>query len=199
MARPLLALVVEDDDLIRDALVRELNAWGAQTLEATTESRAIELLDRLPDLIILDIRLADGGSGVEVARRAAARFPRPIVLAITAAASAAEAFRLGSLGVAGLLEKPLELTTFTATVEAYLAACPELPPELALQVGRVDYASVLEQARRALLSQALARTGGNKMAAARLLNVSRQAVQQMMKDFEFPSGSSTTRRSGEGG
>jgi len=184
--RPVLSvLVVEDDELIRMALVRELRSWGAQTTETDQEAEAITLLGLRPDMVVLDVNLKNGGSGVTVARAAARATPMPIVLAISGAVTPTQAFDLAQAGVVGLIQKPLDLETFTATVEAYLDRHYPVEQGIALQVGRADYSSVLANVRKTMLAQALGKAGGNKMAAARLLNITRQAVQQMMHDFEL--------------
>jgi CheY-like chemotaxis protein len=62
-------LIVEDDDLLRDAFRLLLEDAGYQVLEAGTASRAIEIaLDRFPALIVLDLGLPDG-PGLDVVRR----------------------------------------------------------------------------------------------------------------------------------
>lgn len=181
----LLVLIVEDDVLIRTALARELRRWGAETSEASSEVTAIELLDGNPDLVILDVKLEAGGSGVTVAQAAAERSPRPVVLAISAEATPMQAFQLAQSGVVGFIPKPIDIPTFSATVEAFLEKQFPIGRSVALEVGRTAYSTVLENVRRTMLTQALGRTNGNKGAAARLLQVTRQAVQQMIKDFEL--------------
>lgn len=64
--------VVEDSPSIRRLLVRRLESFeGAQVVgEAEGEAQAIALIDWLrPDLVLLDLSLADGGSGLQVLTR----------------------------------------------------------------------------------------------------------------------------------
>lgn len=59
-------LIVEDDDLLRDAFKILLEDAGYEVLEAATGGRALELAqERLPALVILDMGLPDR-SGIEV-------------------------------------------------------------------------------------------------------------------------------------
>lgn len=61
-------LIVEDDDLLRDAFKILLEDAGYQVLEAATGQAALEVAqDRLPALIILDMGLPDR-SGIDVVR-----------------------------------------------------------------------------------------------------------------------------------
>ena len=78
-------LVVEDDDAIRHAIVRNLAHHGYQVHEAGTAAQAgSSVLDGRPDLIVLDINLPDA-SGWDVLRRLAAwGVPLPRVVAISA-------------------------------------------------------------------------------------------------------------------
>jgi two-component system cell cycle response regulator CpdR len=73
-------LVVEDEWLLRQAMVDELSAAGWSVLEATSGKSALELLesDGPIDLLITDIRLGDAITGWDVAdafRRNNARVP----------------------------------------------------------------------------------------------------------------------------
>lgn len=61
-------LIVEDDDLLRDAFKILLEDAGYQVLEAATGSAALEMAQsRLPALVILDMGLPDT-SGIDVVR-----------------------------------------------------------------------------------------------------------------------------------
>ena len=61
-------LIVEDDDLLRDAFKILLEDAGYQVIEAATGRAALELAqERLPALVILDMGLPDR-PGIEVVR-----------------------------------------------------------------------------------------------------------------------------------
>ena len=183
-----LALVVEDDELVRMGVVGVLRGWGAATLEASTEAEALaHLRDRIPDVVISDICLkSDGGSGVTVFEAAAALRPCPRLLAISGEATPLQAFRLAQIGVAAYIPKPFDLPTFIAGFEAMLEQTPPIGAQIAQQVGAVPYHAMLEKVRRTMVEEALARSGGNREHAARLLNITRQAVQQLIRTLEIP-------------
>ncbi len=60
MPSPLIkVLVVDDTDANRYAVSHILQTKGAEVLEATTGRQAIELSQRIPDLVLMDIHLPD--------------------------------------------------------------------------------------------------------------------------------------------
>ncbi len=177
-------LIVEDDELILIGLKKCIENWGAIVSTAITQEEAIENLKFEPDLIITDVRLANDGSGIEVVKAANSIKPTPIMLAISGEATPLEAFSLAKEGVVGYIPKPLDFTTFIATIESILESVPELDPLISAQVGKRSYTDVLFKVRQTMVEQALAKCNGNKVKTAKLLNVTRQAVQQMLKSFE---------------
>lgn len=61
-------LIVEDDDLLRDAFRLLLEDAGYQVLEAGSARQALDLtFDRFPALVVLDLGLPDG-PGLDVVR-----------------------------------------------------------------------------------------------------------------------------------
>lgn len=189
-------LIVEDDRMVREGIVRALEQWGARVYSATTQDEGIEKLSVLPQLLIVDIRLPEKGSGIKVAEAAARLRPAPISIAISGEATASEAFHLAQVGVVTYIPKPLNLETFASTVEAVLSDPPDISPHVLMRVGSEKYCDVVRKVRYTMVEQALAKTGGNRVQAARLLNLTRQAVQQMIKDFEINSQLQTGLREG---
>jgi two-component system cell cycle response regulator DivK len=117
-------LVVEDNEknmkLFRDVL----QATGYDTLEATTGARAIELAtQRLPDLVLMDIRLPDI-DGVEVLGRLRAdeRTVDIPVVAVTAQAMEGDRERFLATGFAEYLSKPVEIRVLVAAVKQHCSA-----------------------------------------------------------------------------
>ncbi|WP_417667753.1 hybrid sensor histidine kinase/response regulator [Roseibium sp.] len=69
LATPLVVVLVDDDKAIRDAVSDLMTHWGCQVLSAPTGEGAVSLLDAtdlMPDLLIVDNRLADGETGPTV-------------------------------------------------------------------------------------------------------------------------------------
>jgi DNA-binding response OmpR family regulator len=173
-------LVVEDNVPLRAAIARVVRSWGARAIEAGTAREALALLSPPPDLIISDIRLPDENAFC-VFEAASRLWPKPLGVAISGEASADEAFRLAKIGVAGYLAKPLSLEELGKEVEKVRRAAPPLDPIIATMVGQYSLHEVQDRMRSVMLHQALALTEGSRSGAARLLDVSRQAVQQILR------------------
>ena len=115
-------LVVDDTAGNRYAVSRLLRASGIQVREATTGADALESMDPVPDLVILDINLPDM-TGYEVCEQIKAH-PRTSfvpVLHISASytASADRAYGLEA-GAEAYLTHPLDPPVFIATVRSLL-------------------------------------------------------------------------------
>ncbi len=175
-------LVVEDDEILRRALVHLLQQKAQQVAEADSVSEAAFQLAQDFDLVILDINLPDG-RGSELAEVLATKKPMPAVIAISGEATPSEAFHLHECGVIAYLPKPFSLTDFCDTLEQLIRRAPNLSPLAASAVGKKSLREVNLEVRKSMLEQALSVSKGNRTHAAELLNVSRQAVQQMISDF----------------
>ena len=77
------ALVVEDEWIVRDHIVRELKAHGWTVIEATTGEDALALLDVCEvNVLLTDIQLASAMNGWEVAHAVRAAIPQlPVICA----------------------------------------------------------------------------------------------------------------------
>jgi DNA-binding response OmpR family regulator len=73
-------LVVDDEQIVREVVVRYLERDGHATLEAPDGARARELLTReSPDLVVLDVMLP-GTDGLELCRWIRGRSDLPVIL-----------------------------------------------------------------------------------------------------------------------
>jgi DNA-binding NtrC family response regulator len=125
-------LIVDDEDLLRWSLRRELERAGYLVDEASTAAAALEQASREPpDLVLLDYRLPDR-TGFEVLRQLRKTLPRLPVVMLTAHASidgAVEAMREGAYDY---LIKPFEIEQVLLAVQRATEAS-HLREELALQ------------------------------------------------------------------
>jgi two-component system, OmpR family, response regulator len=81
---PPVVLVVDDEPTVLSVACRCLQAAGFKPVAATSAARAMELLEqRVPDLLVIDVRLPDL-PGPELALRIHLRYPRLPVLFISA-------------------------------------------------------------------------------------------------------------------
>ena len=180
-ARELLrVLLVEDDVSLRSAIARALRSTGRVIEETASCAEALAALEHGPDLVLLDVRLPDG-SGVQVARAASELRRSPLIVVLSGEASAQEAFALAQLGAIQFLSKPFSLDELLAAIELVQTARVELAPLVRACVGTTDLHDVQRDVRRAMVEQALALSKGNRTVAAKLLRVTRQAIQKIIR------------------
>ena len=76
-------LVVDDEPIVRDTVVRILGGWGFRVLEAETADEAMTVLTspagEQPQLVIIDIVLP-GDNGLVLARQVREEFPNQRIL-----------------------------------------------------------------------------------------------------------------------
>jgi DNA-binding response OmpR family regulator len=116
-------LVVEDDEMIRDAMTRILVREGYHALTAESGRDALGFL-RAPlspiDVVILDVHLPDV-SGIDLCARIREVHPKLPIVVCTGEAEPAEAARLLELGVQRYFRKPVTIDELLASVEAALS------------------------------------------------------------------------------
>lgn len=173
-------LVVEDHAPLRRAIAASLRERGFTVLEAGTTLGALALLDPPPDLLICDVCLPDG-SGFDVLDRAACLSPAPLRVAVSGEASAGEGFRLAEIGVRAYLSKPFSLQDLSEAIDRVAREAPQVDALVQACVGRVPMLEFQRRVRSVMVDQALALAHGSRSGAARLLDVSRQAVQQITR------------------
>jgi DNA-binding response OmpR family regulator len=122
-------LLVEDDELVRDAMTRLFVREGYLVLTASTGHDAIGLL-RTPsspiDVVLLDVGLPDV-SGADLCARLRQFFPHMPVVVCTGAASPEEAAELRQLGIAHFFCKPIAMPELLAAVRSALDERPSPP------------------------------------------------------------------------
>jgi DNA-binding response OmpR family regulator len=176
-------LIVEDNTSLRSAIATLVREWGAVACEAGNAREALAAFDPPPDLVICDIALPDD-SGLSVLEATLSLRPEPAKIAISGVATAEEAFCLGQLGVREYLAKPFSLSDLGAAVRRVLTEVPDLDPLIRASVGQVPMRELQQHVRDLMVDEAMALTFGSRRAAARLLDISRQAVQQIVRQRE---------------
>ena len=125
MSEPMRILVVEDEALILMQIEMMLEDAGHRVVgTAMTAAEAIALLhETRPELVLIDLRLGDGSSGLDVAQAV-----RDIG-GITAAFMTANARALSDdmEGATAVIAKPFTGTVLEESL-AYLEACVRRPP-----------------------------------------------------------------------
>jgi signal transduction histidine kinase/ActR/RegA family two-component response regulator len=116
--RGTLALIVDDDRPARDALRGLLEQWGCEVIAAAGGDEAIERTrHRVPDVVLCDLQLAGGESGLKVVERLQRTHGPGLACAFITAGSHSE--RVADARAAGyaLLLKPAKPAKLRALVE----------------------------------------------------------------------------------
>lgn len=111
-------LIIDDEVMMTDLLAAHLQDCGYDTLVANDGGRAMELLQRQPDLLILDINMP-GMNGLELCRNIREHTASPILFLT---ARIAEADKINGLQCGGddYITKPVSLKELAARVAAHL-------------------------------------------------------------------------------
>jgi DNA-binding NtrC family response regulator len=169
------ALVIADDPWLRRALRRAVRELFACTVDVS--SRLRRPLRESFDLVVLDVDLLSDRSFPLVESVIAWR-PRPVTIVLSANAPARAAFELGRMGVESFLQKPFTLTELRAAFASAIAPPPSVELLGRSWVGRLELRAAQLDLRRGMLDQAMELSNGNLSRAARILSVSRQALQR---------------------
>ena len=157
-------LVMDDDPLVRNALVRDFKHRGLTTDSAATVEEAMALAKMgNPDLAVVDLRL-DHRSGFEVLTALRDAQPEVRVVILTAFGSIPLAVQALQLGAITFLTKPLGADQILAAVKG------ELPQKRSL--ARIEY----EYIRRTVDA-----CDGNISEAARYLGIHRRSLQRKLR------------------
>jgi DNA-binding response OmpR family regulator len=112
-------LVVDDEPIVREVVVRYLEREGFATLEAGDGERAREHLERgAPDLVVLDVMLP-GADGLELCRRIRSSSELPVIL-LTARGEEADRIVGLELGADDYVTKPFSPRELAARVRTVL-------------------------------------------------------------------------------
>ena len=111
-------LIVDDEKMMTDLLSDHLRDCGYDTFVANNSSDAIELLQKLPDLIILDINMP-GMDGLELCKNIRNHITCPILF-VTARITEQDKINGFQYGGDDYITKPFSLNELTARVAAHL-------------------------------------------------------------------------------
>ena len=116
-------LVVDDQAIIADDLVIKVSQMGYSGSSVCSGKKAIEKisLNYDPDLILMDVSLKDGESGIETARVIQQRFKRIPIIFVTARSHASVLEESEDLVHTGYIEKPFSKQQLQHTIHQLLA------------------------------------------------------------------------------
>ena len=124
-------LLVEDNEMNRDMMVRRLERRGYRVISAVDGIEGISMAQaHAPDLILMDMNLPvlDGWEATRRLKAAAATHPIPII-GLTAHAMLGDQARCLAAGCNDYDTKPLDFTRLVNKIEALLRVSPA-PTEL---------------------------------------------------------------------
>jgi DNA-binding response OmpR family regulator len=131
-------LVVDDEPIVREVVVRYLEREGYRTLEAGDGERARELLERdPPNLVVLDVMLP-GTDGLSLCRWIRARSDLPVIL-LTARGEEADRIVGLEIGADDYVTKPFSPRELAARVRTVLRrAAPPVLADTRLAAGDLE-------------------------------------------------------------
>jgi len=142
-------LVVDDEPIVREVVVRYLVREGHQTLEAADGNAARGAIEQAdPDLVVLDIMLP-GTDGLELCRWIRARSELPVIM-LTARGEEADRIVGLELGADDYVTKPFSPRELAARVRSVLRrAAPADQAAERLTFGDVELERATREARKA--------------------------------------------------
>ncbi|HEY6727596.1 MAG TPA: response regulator [Polyangiaceae bacterium] len=174
-------LVVDDCTQLGQELRALLVEFGAAVRICETLWQArLAIREQVPDLVMLDFSLPDG-TALDLIDELNALRPQPLVVGISGTARPEEAFQLAQRGVRAFVSKPFDRRAIEQAIDTARCAPSDITPHVRSLVGHQPVKRVEELVRRSMLDEALARSSGNRRSAARLLHVSRQVLQHMLR------------------
>ena len=141
-------LVVDDEPIVRDVVVRYLQREGFGTLEAGDGDAARELLEReTPALVVLDLMLP-GTDGLELCRWLRGRSDVPVIM-LTALGEESDRIVGLELGADDYVTKPFSPRELATRVKAVLRRVPSARPPLdRVSAGPLEIDATTREARR---------------------------------------------------
>ncbi|WP_207481619.1 ATP-binding protein [Arenibaculum pallidiluteum] len=113
-----LALVIEDEAVIREGLRRVLENWGWNVVEAGSAAEALGLVSgRKPDLILADYQLGGGARGTDAIRKVEAACGAPVPAIVLTGDTAPEREREIRAGGHALMHKPLSAAALRRLID----------------------------------------------------------------------------------
>jgi DNA-binding response OmpR family regulator len=149
MRRMATVLVVDDEPIVREVVVRYLEREGHRTLEAGDGEAARTEIERSdPDLVVLDVMLP-GVDGLELCRWIRSTSELPVIL-LTARGEEADRIVGLELGADDYVTKPFSPRELAARVRSVLRrAAPPSGTDERLTFGDVELERATREARKA--------------------------------------------------
>ena len=163
-------LVVDDDQLYRDSLVRAFSRRGLRACGVSSLGDAVnELSKSRPQAAVVDLRLGEE-SGLEVVQALIESDPALKIIVLTAYGTIATALEAVRLGAVNYLTKPIEVEQILAAFDGRNPSTKELTAIPTPEQVEWDYIN------RAVLDH-----DGNVSRAAQALGLHRRSLQRKLR------------------
>ncbi len=166
-------LVVEDDDALRERLVRALRDRGYLAQGAATAAEVATLSDEPAEYAVVDLRIGEQ-SGLDVLRLLLARDPATRVVMLTGYGSIATAVEAMRLGAVHYLTKPADADEIVAALTRGQLGDSPAPPDEPLSLARAEWEHI---------NHVLVSVSGNISEAARRLGLHRRSLQRKLSKY----------------
>jgi len=167
------ALIVDDDDVFREALCRAFRLRDWDAYGADNARRALAAVrDFGPDLAVVDLRLADE-SGLDIVQALRGVDTTIAIIMLTGYGSIATALEAVKCGADDYLSKPVDVDQIIAAHEGKRDSASPLvrPPISAPSLGRVEWEHI---------QRVLSDCEGNISQAAKVLGLHRRSLQRKL-------------------
>jgi two-component system response regulator RegA len=166
-------LVVEDDDLLRDRLVRAFRDRGFLAQGAASATEADRLSEEAPEYAVIDLRIGDA-SGLEVIRMLLGKDSATRVVMLTGYGSIATAVEAMRLGAVHYLTKPADADEILAALRRGEPEASPAPAGEPLSLARAEWEHI---------NHVLVSVSGNISEAARRLGLHRRSLQRKLSKY----------------
>ena len=166
-------LVVEDDELLRERLVRAFADRGFLAQGAASVAEAQRLAEEAPEYAVVDLRIGDE-SGLEVIRALLAKDAATRVVMLTGYGSIATAVEAMRLGAVHYLTKPADADEIVSALLRGTADAPPAPAGEPLSLARAEWEHI---------NHVLVSVSGNISEAARRLGLHRRSLQRKLAKY----------------
>ncbi len=166
-------LVVEDDDHLRERLVRAFGDRGFLAQGAASVGEAKRLSDEAPEYAVVDLRIGDE-SGLDVLRALLAKDPATRVVVLTGYGSIATAVEAMRLGAVHYLTKPADADQILNALQRGASSDQTVPTGEPLSLARAEWEHI---------NSVLVSVAGNISEAARRLGLHRRSLQRKLSKY----------------
>jgi len=191
-------LIVEDEQRMRELLLRSLTNWGFEASAARSAEEAMRTVDQSPpDIVLLDLNLP-GMDGLQFFNALRQKQPEVQGIVLTGFASIEAAKAAIHLDVVEFLTKPAHLGELEQALDRALRRLSPAEPRV-LPPGVTEFedetgddaagggkapSRTLEEVEREHILATLARNDGNRTATALELGISRRTLYYKLEGYQ---------------